>query len=408
MDFSLTDRERELQSRARGLADTHFRQRSAKWDETESYPWDNVKDLVAAGFMGMTIPVEYGGQGRGLLDLVIVVEAIARACGVTARIVVEGNVGALGMLGKYGTAEQKARYFPWVLRGEKPAIAITEPEAGSAASDMTTRADEVKDGYRLFGHKRYITGAGTSNLYLVYCRFGGTAGPKGIGAVWVEKGAEGFRIGRREPMMGLRGIPEGELHFEDCFVPRANLLVGPGDGFKKLMSGYNAQRLGAATVALGLAQGAFELAQAYALERRQFGRPISEFQGIRWKIADMAIKLDAARLLIYRAARTGTDFPDLHEAAIAKVFAAETAQQVTSEAVQILGAAGYGRSMPAERMMRDARMFTIGGGTAEMLRNLVADRFLPRPPADIVASNSSDKRTTGRREHAAALHATRA
>src|SRR5207237_4788495 len=188
----------------------------------------------------------------------------------------------------------------------------------------------------------------------------------------------GFTIGRRELMMGLRGIPEGELHFERCEVPAENLLVPAKDGFKKLMQAYNGQRLGPATVALGLAQGAFERALAYATERHQFGRPIAEFQGIRWKLADMAVKIDAARLLIHRAAaRAGRGFPDALEAAKAKTMAAEVAQEVTSQALQIHGAAGYGRTLPLERMMRDARMFAIGGGTVEMMRNLIADRLLP-------------------------------
>jgi hypothetical protein len=179
-------------------------------------------------------------------------------------------------------------------------------------------------------------------------------------------------------MMGLRGIPEGELHFEGCLVPRTQLLVGPEDGFRRLMTAYNGQRLGAAAVALGLAQGAYEHALRYATERRQFGRPIADFQGIRWKLADMAIRIDAARLLIHRAAaRAGRGFPDALEAAKAKTFAAEIAQEVTSQALQIHGAAGYGRSLPLERMVRDARMFAIGGGTVEMMRNLIADRILP-------------------------------
>jgi alkylation response protein AidB-like acyl-CoA dehydrogenase len=178
--------------------------------------------------------------------------------------------------------------------------------------------------------------------------------------------------------MGLRGIPEGRLHLEGCRVPKDNVLVGPPDGFKKLMRAYNSQRLGAATVALGLAQGGYELALAYATERRQFGRPIGDFQGIRWKLADMAIKIDAARLLIHRAAaNAGPDFPDALEAAKAKTFAAEMAQEVTGQALQIHGAAGYGRALPLERMARDARMFAIGGGTVEMMRNLIADRILP-------------------------------
>ncbi len=378
MDFEWSPEQRDLRTLARKLADTVFGPRAAKWDASEEYPWENVKDLVGAGLMGMTIPAEYGGADRPVLDVVLVIEEIARACGITGRIVVEGSLGVVGALRAYGTEAQKRRYFPWVLDGDKPAIAISEPAAGSAATDLETRAEEAPGGFRLTGHKCWITGAGTSRLYLVFARFGGRPGAEGIGGLLVERDTPGFRIGRRELMMGLRGIPEGELHFEGCVVPRENLLVGPGDGFKKLMRAYNGQRLGAASVALGLAQGAYEKALAYATERRQFGRPIADFQGLRWKLADMAIRLDAARLLIQRAAaRAGRGFPDALEAAKAKTFAAETAQDVTSQALQIHGAAGYGRSLPLERMMRDARMFAIGGGTLEMMRNLIADHVLP-------------------------------
>jgi 3-sulfinopropanoyl-CoA desulfinase len=377
VNFELTAGQHALQERARELADSVFRERAARWDSTEEYPWENVKDLVRAGFMGLTIPRAYGGPGGAVLDVVLVVEQVARACGVTARIVVEGSLGTVGALAAYGTEAQKRRYFPWVLEGEKPAIAITEPEAGSAATDLRTRADEAPEGFRLTGEKRWITGAGTSRLYLVYCRLANVRGAEGIGGVLVERDTPGFRIGARDRTMGLRGIPEGRLHFEGCHVPRENLLVAPPDGFKKLMQAYNGQRIGAATVALGLAQGAYELAVAYAQERRQFGRPIADFQGIRWKLADMAIKLDAARLLIYRAAaRADSGFPDALEAAKAKTLAAEVAQEITNQALQIHGAAGYGRALPLERMVRDARMFAIGGGTVEMMRNLIADRIL--------------------------------
>jgi 3-sulfinopropanoyl-CoA desulfinase len=378
VDFSLTPAQQALKARARELADTAFRDRAARWDAAEEYPWDNVKDLVTAGFMGLAIPTAYGGAGGSVLDVVLVIEELARVCGVTARIVVEGSLGVVGALTAYGSEAQKRRYFPWVLEGDKPAIAITEPEAGSAATDLRTRADEAPEGYRLTGEKRWITGAGISRLYLVYCRLGADAGARGIGGVLVEKDMPGFSVGERDHTMGLRGIPEGRLHFNGCRVPRESVLVAPPDGFKKLMEAYNGQRLGAAAVALGLAQGAYELALAYAGERRQFGRPIGEFQGIRWKLADMAIALDAARLLIYRAAaKAGSGFPDAVEAAKAKTFAAETAQAVTNQALQIHGAAGYGRGLPLERMARDARMFAIGGGTVEMMRNLIADRLLP-------------------------------
>ncbi len=378
MDFTLTPDQARLKARARELADTVFRERAARWDEREEYPWDNVKELVGAGFMGITIPVAYGGLGGSVLDVLLVVEEVARVCGVTARIVVEGNLGVVGALTAYGTEAQKRRYFPWVLEGEKPAIAITEPEAGSAATDLATSADEAPEGYAITGEKRWITGAGTSRLYLVYCRMSTAPGAEGIGGVFVERDAPGFTIGERDHTMGLRGIPEGRLHFARCHVPKDHVLVAPPDGFKKLMQAYNGQRLGAATVALGLAQGAYELALRFAAERRQFGRPIGDFQGIRWKLADMAIKLDAARLLIHRAAATsGAGFPDALQSAKAKTFAAEIAQEVTGQALQIHGAAGYGRGLPLERMVRDARMFAIGGGTVEMMRNLIADRILP-------------------------------
>ena len=378
MDFELTSEQQELRGRARHLADTVFAERAAGYDEREEYPWDNIKELVRAGFMGMTIPKAYGGQERPLLDVMLVIEEVARACGITGRIVVEGNVGAVGALAAYGTEAQRRRYFPWVLEGEKPAIAISESGAGSAATDMETCAEETPTGWTLNGAKRWITGAGTSRLYLVYTRFGRTPGAEGIGGVWLERDTPGFRIGDRDYMMGLRGIPEGNLHFENVAVPRAGLLVGPGDGFKKLMRAYNGQRLGAATVALGIAQGAYELAVKYATDRKQFGKPISQYQGIRWKLADMALRLDAARLLIHRAAaRADRAFPDAYEAAKAKTFSAETAQYVTSEALQIHGALGYSRNVPLERMLRDARMFAIGGGTLEMMRNLMADHLLP-------------------------------
>jgi 3-sulfinopropanoyl-CoA desulfinase len=378
VDWELGPEQDALRRRARDLADTVFAGRAARWDASEEYPWENVKDLVGAGLMGMTIPREYGGPDRPVLDVVLAIEEVARACGITGRIVVEGSLGVVGALSAYGTEAQKRRYFPWVLEGDKPAIAISEPAAGSAATDLETRAEEAPGGYRLTGHKCWITGAGTSRLYLVFARFGGRPGAEGIGGLLVERDTPGFTIGRREPMMGLRGIPEGELHFAACFVPTENLLVAPGDGFKRLMRAYNGQRLGAATVALGLAQGAYERALRHAAERRQFDRPIAEFQGIRWKLADMAIALDAARLLIHRAAaRAGRGFPDALEAAKAKTFAAEMAQEVTSQALQIHGAAGYGRSLPLERMARDARMFAIGGGTVEMMRNLIADHILP-------------------------------
>src|SRR4026209_1997245 len=198
MDFTLTPAQETLRRSARELADQVFRARAARWDADQEYPWDNVKDLVSAGFMGLTIPKQYGGPGAAILEVLLVVEEIARVCGVTARIVVEGSLGVVGALPAYGSDAHKRRYFPWVLEGDKPAIAITEPEAGSAATDMVTRADEAPEGDALHGEKRWITGAGTSRLYLAYCQMSPAAGAAGIGGIFLERDAPGFGIGDRD------------------------------------------------------------------------------------------------------------------------------------------------------------------------------------------------------------------
>jgi hypothetical protein len=378
MRFPLTPEQSALQARVRALADRDFRDRAARWDEREEYPWENVKQLVAEGLMGMTVPPAHGGQGRPLLDVVLAIEQVARACGVTGRILVDSNLGPVGALVHCGTEAQKRRYLPRVVQGDKPAIAITEPRAGSAASDLETRAERDGDGWVLTGTKRWITGAGVSQTYVVFCRFDGIPGAAGIGAVIVEAGTPGLTVGRRERAMGMRGIPEAEVALDRCRVPADNLLV-PAGGFKRLMAAYNGQRLGAATVALGLAQGALEAAVAHAGAREQFGRPIGHFQGLRWMIADMALQVEAARQLVYRAAaNAGTGLPDMVEAAMAKTLASETALRVTNEALQVFGASGYSRDLPLERMVRDARMFTIAGGTVQMLRNVVAGAWLGR------------------------------
>jgi 3-sulfinopropanoyl-CoA desulfinase len=378
VNFDLTDSQRVVQQQARELAITAIAPRAAHWDQTEAYPYENVEKLVQAGFMGMTIPPAYGGQGRPLIEAILVVEEMAKVCGITGRIVVEGNMGAVGAIMAYGSEEQKQRYLPLVVRGDKPAIAITEPEAGSAATDMTTSAVLDGDAYVLNGHKKWITGAGVSHVNLVFARIVHDGTEQGIGGLIVEKGMPGFRIGKRAYMMGLRGIPETEELFEDCRVPRANLVT---IGFGRLMSAYNGQRVGAGTVALGVAQGAFEQAIDYAQQRHQFGRPIAEFQGLQWMLADARVQLDAARLLLHRAAvqlDPKTGFPRVDLAAIAKTFAADMAIKVTNDALQVFGAAGYSRDFPLERMARDARMFAIGGGTTQAQRNVIASAIFRR------------------------------
>lgn len=378
MDFDLTDSQREIRQKAREIAATQIAPKAAHWDETEEYPWENARILADAGFMGMNIPEEYGGPERPLIEAVLVVEEMAKVCGITGRIVVDSNMGVVGAIINYGTEEQKKKYLPMVLQGDKPAIVITEPEAGSAATDMTTRAVLDGDEYILNGKKKWITGAGVSRINLVFARVVHGGDEQGIGALIVELGAEGFRIGERAFMMGLRGIPESEEIFENCRVPQENLVTV---GFGRLMAAYNAQRVGAGTVALGLAEGAFAQAVEYAKKRHQFGRPISEFQGLQWILADARIQLDAARLLLHRAAvqeDPKTGFPDMHLAAVAKTFSAEASIKVTNDALQIFGAAGYSRDLPIERMARDVRMFTIGGGTTQAQRNVIASGIFGR------------------------------
>jgi alkylation response protein AidB-like acyl-CoA dehydrogenase len=384
MSVRLTTAQQDLQARARHLAERVIAPRAAEVDRSEDYPWENVVALKEDGFLGMTIPKAYGGPGLGYLEAVLVIEEMAKVCGVTGRIAVECNMGALGAILAYGTEAQMRLAADLVLDGDKPAICITEPGAGSAATEMTTRADKQGGCYVLNGGKHWITGGGVSRLHLIFARVFDDGVEQGIGGfIAVKDEAPGLRIGKREPTMGLRGIPETEVFFEDLELPEDRLLQPPEGlrrGFASLMTAYNGQRLGAGTVAMGLAAGAYEQALAYSQKREQFGRPICEFQGLQWMLADMSIQLAAARALIHQAAAMPGEggFPDATAAAQAKVFASEMAIKVTNDALQVFGAAGYSRNNPMERMARDARMFTIGGGTAQILRTVIASRLLER------------------------------
>lgn len=387
--FALSQTQRQLQDTARKFTHKEIRPQAAGVDATEAYPWGNVEKLREAGFMGMTVPESYGGPGLSYLDAVVVIEEVAKACGVSARIVVEANMGAIGAIMAYGSEDQKNLAAQCVLSGDKPAICITEPAAGSAATQMTTRADKKGDQWILNGGKHWITGGGVSRLHLIFARaFDENGAELGIAGFMVIRNPDdetpsGLTIGKREPTMGLRGIPETEILFNDLAVPD-EMMVTPSQGLKRgfagLMTAYNGQRIGAGTVALGIAQGAFDLALDYAKTREQFDRPICEFQGLQWMLADMATGLDAARLMLYRAATSAPEggFPDATMAAQAKILASETAIKVSNDALQLFGAAGYSRDLPLERMVRDVRMFTIGGGTAQILRTVVAGRLLGR------------------------------
>lgn len=340
--------------------------------------------------MGMTIPKDFGGKGASYLDVVVAVEEIAKACTLSARILVEANMGGISAVMAYGTDEQRAFAAPLVLAGDKPAICITEPEAGSAATEMATTAQQVGDTYILNGSKHWITGGGVSKLYVIFARVLNEDGAdQGIGAFILHhdpvKGVEpaGFSVKGREYTLGLCGMPEAEIAFENVVIAKNMVLTPPSGfhrGFADLMNAYNSQRVGAGTIAMGVAAGALEHAKRYLIERHQFGRPLAEFQGLQWMLADMDANVHASRLLLQEAARSrgpnGSSFPDIMMAARAKAFASEASIKVVNDALQIFGARGYADKEPLERMYRDVRMFTIGGGTAQILKTQVAGNLL--------------------------------
>lgn len=377
----MTTEQRDLQEAARELAEREFKPTAAQTDLSEAYPWDNVAKLNKAGFMGMTIPVDYGGKGRSYHDSVLVIEEMARCCSSMGRITVEANMGAIGAVMKYGSDKQKRLTADFVLAGDKPAICITEPDAGSAATEMTTTAIKRGDKYIINGKKHWITGGGVSKFHLIFARIMENDINQGIaGFIAVRGETPGLVIGKRTLAMGVRGIPETDIDFVDMEISQDMVVIPPSGlkkGFAGLMNAYNAQRVGAGTVALGIAQRAYEEALNYALTRIQFGRPIAEFQGLQWMMADMSISIKAARALLHDAALGARDgFPDMCAAAQAKILASETALKVTQDALQIHGSMGYSRDLPLERLTRDARMFTIAGGTAQILRTQVAGSIL--------------------------------
>jgi len=296
-----------------------------------------------------------------------------------AAPVFESNVGPVRVIDLFGTEEQKKTIVPGVCRGEySVSVCMTEPEAGSDLTALTTRAVEDGDSYILNGKKCFITGGGHASHYMVYTRFGDTKGYKGIGGLLVEKGTPGFTFGKQETFMGLRGMPSCDLYFDDVRVPKKNLVIPPGE-FNKLMSTFDIERCGNAAMCLGVAGGAFEEAKAYAMERKAFGRPICEFQAVQFMMVDMATRLDAARLLVYRAiSGAGRGLPSIYEASMAKAYANEMAVDVTNLAMQVFGGYGYSHEFPMERMYRDAKAWGVAGGTIQMLKIGIAGMIFGR------------------------------
>jgi butyryl-CoA dehydrogenase len=378
--FQLTPERLELRRTAAEIAREVYAPVAAQWDlDRTALPQAEVKRLADLGYLGITTPEEYGGQGGELLDALIVIEELAKECRPAAFQVFEANAGPIRVLQFFGTEQQKQKWLPLSARGEVTmAVGISEPEAGSAATDMKTKARLVGDEYVITGTKRWISNGGHADLYLVYCRLNDELGAKGIGAIIVPKGTPGFTFGAPEKLMGFRGIPSSDLYFDEVRVPAENLVIEAG-GFNKLFSVFAIERLGNSTMSLAIGQASLDRATAYVQERLQFGRPLVEFQSIQMTIADMAMQVEAARLLIYRAAaNAGSDLPVPYEVSLAKCFANEMAKRVSDLAMQVHGGNGYSEEYGIERLHRDAHGWAIAGGTPSIQRMRIASEIFGR------------------------------
>ena len=374
MDYLFTDEQKMVQELARKIADEKIRPVAAKYDQSEEYPWDIIKVIAEADLFGLFIPEEYDGMGTSVLNLCIAIEELSRACGGIAVCYAASALGTFPIV-LFGTEEQKKKYLPDLAKGKKiAAFAVTEPEAGSDASAIKTTARKEDNYYVLNGLKHFITNGGDAQIYTVIAMTDKTKGARGASAFIVEKGAPGFTFGKKEEKLGIRASSTRELVFTDCKVPKENLLSKEGMGFIVTMKTLDLSRPGVGAQAVGIAQGALDVAVKYAKERHQFGKPISSFQGIQWMLADMATKVEAARALVYACAREiDAGRRDVaKDSAIAKMYASDVAMEITTNAVQILGGYGYMRDYPAEKYMRDAKITQIYEGTNQIQRNIIA------------------------------------
>jgi butyryl-CoA dehydrogenase len=381
MDLQLNEEQEMIRKMARDFAQNELAPVAAELDEKGEPPLANLKKMADLGFMGLAIPEEYGGIDADSISYVIAIEEISKVCASTGVILaVHNSLGSHGLVA-FGTEEQKRKFLPPLASEWISTYALTEPETGSDAASIKTGAVRDSDEYVINGTKQFITSAPFAHLFVVFAVTDPDKKHRGLSAFVVEKGTPGFSLGREENKMGIRAASTCGLVFEDCRVPVANRLGGEGEGFKVAMASLDAGRVGIAAQALGIAQGAYEAALAYAKERHQFGRPIAEFQGIQWMLADMATRIEAARLLTYQAAlakdrtkKTGQRYSK--EAAMAKLFASETAVWVTQKAVQIHGGYGYIKEYAVERYYRDAKITEIYEGTSEIQRIVIANQIL--------------------------------
>ena len=383
--FALSEEHEALRESVRALADDKIAPRAAEIDRTGEFPWDVYEALVKADLQAVHIPEAYGGAGADAIATAIVIEEVARACASSSLIPAVNKLGTVPLL-IAASEEVKARYLTPVARGEAMfSYALSEPEAGSDAAAMKTRAVRDGDRYILNGVKRWITNAGVSRFYTVMAVTDPAVGANGISAFVVESGDEGFSFGAPEHKLGIKGSPTRELYFDNCAIPADRLIGEEGSGFRTALATLDHTRITIAAQALGIAQGALDYAAGYVKERRQFGKPVAEFQGIQFMLADMAMKLEAARQLTYAAAArseramAGEKAPDLtFMSSACKCFASDVAMEVTTDAVQLLGGYGYVSDYPVERMMRDAKITQIYEGTNQIQRVVMARQLLGR------------------------------
>jgi len=378
MDFKMPKEYDLLLKLYRDFAENEVKPLAKEVDEKEMFPVETVEKMGRFGFMGIPVPKQYGGQGGDNLAYAMVVEELSKVCGTTGVIVSAHTSLCIAPIIEFGTEEQKQRFVPDLASGKKlGAFALTEANAGTDASAQQTVAVKKDDHYLINGSKIFITNAGYADVYIVMAMTDKSVGTRGISAFIMEKDMPGFTIGKKEEKMGIRGSSTCELIFENVKVPLNNLLMKEGKGFGIAMKTLDGGRIGIAAQALGLAQGAIDETVAYVKERRQFGRTLSKFQNTQFMLADMQTKTEAARMLVYRAARAKDDKkPYSVEAAMAKLFASEVAMEVTTKAVQLHGGYGYTREYPVERMMRDAKITEIYEGTSEVQKMVIAGNML--------------------------------
>jgi butyryl-CoA dehydrogenase len=378
MDYFLDEEQLMIRDLARQVADEKVMPVRAELDEKEEFPWDIMKALAQSDFFGIYIPEEYGGLGRGGLELSIAIEELSRACLGVSTTFTSNALGTYPIL-LYGSKEQKEKYLPDIASGKNlVAFGLTEASAGSDASGVQTTARLEGNEYVLNGTKQWITNAGDAEIYTIIAITDKAKGARGASAFIVEKGTPGFSFGKKENKMGIRSSSTRELVFEDCRIPKENIISKPGMGFIVAMKTLDKSRVGVGAQGVGVAQGAFEAAADFAKERHQFGAPVISIQAVQHMLADMATQIEAARALVYAVARfVDSNAKDISkESAMSKLFATDVAMKVTVDAVQVMGGSGYMREYPVEKMMRDAKILQIYEGTNQIQRNVIGQALV--------------------------------